>query len=201
MVFTQYIDTMDFLRDTLLKDADWRLMCFSGRGGEIPSADGSWRRIGRDGAKRRFRDSEADILLGTDAAAEGLNFQFCGALTNYEMPWNPMRVEQRIGRSDRLGQQNQIIRIVNRVTTDPEYFEEHAASLELWSPGNALFQAPDVLAPTRDGPPAASLKGLLERLAQTLPVDHRDRQPGSCRSLAGSCSYSRIADLRVLSRF
>ena len=40
-----------------------------------------------------------------------------------------------------------------------------------------------------------------ERLAQTLPVDHRDRQPGSCRSLAGSCSYSRIADLRVLSRF
>ena len=40
-----------------------------------------------------------------------------------------------------------------------------------------------------------------ERLAQTLPVDHRDRQPGSCRSLAGSCSYSRIADLLVLSPF
>ena len=112
MVFTQYIDTMDFLRGELLKDADFRLMCFSGRGGEIPAAD-VWRRIRREDAKRRFRDGEADILLCTDAAAEGLNFQFCGALVNYDMPWNPMRVEQRIGRIDRLGQKNQIIRIVN----------------------------------------------------------------------------------------
>ena len=113
MVFTQYTDTMDFLRGELLKTGDHRLMCFSGRGGEIPSADGSWRRIGRDDAKRRFREGEAEVLLCTDAAAEGLNFQFCGALINYDMPWNPMRVEQRIGRIDRLGQQHGIIRIVN----------------------------------------------------------------------------------------
>ena len=113
MVFTQYTDTMDFLREEFLKGAEQRLMCFSGRGGEIPSADGSWRRIGRDDAKRRFRDGEADILLCTDAAAEGLNFQFCGAVINYDMPWNPMRVEQRIGRIDRLGQQHATIRIVN----------------------------------------------------------------------------------------
>ena len=88
-------------------------MCFSGRGGEVPSADGTWRRIGRDDAKRRFREGEAEVLLCTDAAAEGLNFQFCGALVNYDMPWNPMRVEQRIGRIDRLGQQHPRIRIVN----------------------------------------------------------------------------------------
>ena len=113
MVFTQYTDTMDFLREELLKGANERLLCFSGRGGEILSADGSWRRIGRDDAKRRFRDGEADILLCTDAAAEGLNFQFCGAVINYDMPWNPMRVEQRIGRIDRLGQQHETIRIVN----------------------------------------------------------------------------------------
>ena len=113
MVFTQYTDTMDFLRQELLKGADERLMCFSGRGGEIVSADGSWRRIGRDDAKRRFRDGDSDILLCTDAAAEGLNFQFCGAVINYDMPWNPMRVEQRIGRIDRLGQQHETIRIVN----------------------------------------------------------------------------------------
>ena len=113
MVFTQYTDTMDFLREELLKKAEWKLICFSGRGGEVPSADGVWRRIGRDDARRRFRDAEAEILLCTDAAAEGLNFQFCGALINYDMPWNPMRVEQRIGRIDRLGQMNEIIRIVN----------------------------------------------------------------------------------------
>ena len=113
MVFTQYTDSMDFLRGELQKDPALKLMCFSGRGGEIPAADGGWRQISRDDAKRRFRDGEADVLLCTDAAAEGLNFQFCGALVNYDMPWNPMRVEQRIGRIDRLGQQHPAIRIIN----------------------------------------------------------------------------------------
>ena len=113
MVFTQYGDTMEFLRDELRRDSALRLMCYSGRGGEVPADAGTWRPISRDDAKRRFRLGEADILLCTDAAAEGLNFQFCGALVNYDMPWNPMRVEQRIGRIDRLGQRHQIVRIVN----------------------------------------------------------------------------------------
>ena len=113
MVFTQYTATMDFLREALSADAGVRLLCFSGRGGETLTADGSWRAIGRDEARRRFRDGQADLLLCTDAAAEGLNFQFCGALINYDMPWNPMRVEQRIGRIDRLGQAHPLIRIVN----------------------------------------------------------------------------------------
>ncbi len=65
-----------------------------------------WQIVSRDEVKRRFREGQADILLCTDAAAEGLNFQFCGALVNYDMPWNPMRVEQRIGRIDRVGQQH-----------------------------------------------------------------------------------------------
>lgn len=113
MVFTQYTDTMDFLRDELRKMLGLTLMCFSGRGGEVPTNDGGWRVISRDDAKRRFREKQADVLLCTDAAAEGLNFQFCGALVNYDMPWNPMRVEQRIGRIDRLGQKYPIIRIIN----------------------------------------------------------------------------------------
>lgn len=113
MVFTQFTDTMDFLRHELVRDHGARVMCFSGRGGEVPERDGTWRTVARDEAKRRFRDGEADLLLCTDAAAEGLNFQFCGALVNYDMPWNPMRVEQRIGRIDRLGQRHKVIRIVN----------------------------------------------------------------------------------------
>jgi superfamily II DNA or RNA helicase len=113
MVFTQYTDTMDFLRDELATRTSLRVMCFSGRGGEVRGADGRWRGISREEAKRRFRTGQADVLLCTDAAAEGLNFQFCGSLINYEMPWNPMRVEQRIGRIDRLGQKHAIIRIVN----------------------------------------------------------------------------------------
>ena len=297
MVFSQFTDTMDFLREALRGGAGPRLMCFSGRGGEIPTADGGWRRIGRDEAKRRFRDGEADILLCTDAAAEGLNFQFCGALVNYDMPWNPMRVEQRIGRIDRLGQVHPVIRIVNlhyegtvetdvyrvlrnriglfkavvgrlqpilaqlprtiadavvsgagrearerasvtdaiarraqeaeaggfdldtvldddvtlpdrppspvtmedldrvigspglmppgtdiqplapreygllapgmaerlRVTTDPAYYEEHAESVELWSPGNPLFNAPELLAASQALPEKKTLADFLGR--------------------------------------
>lgn len=113
MVFTQYTDTMDFLRDELATKTSLRVMCFSGRGGEVREKDGRWRAISREEAKRLFRIGKADVLLCTDAAAEGLNFQFCGSLINYDMPWNPMRVEQRIGRIDRLGQEHAKIRIVN----------------------------------------------------------------------------------------
>ncbi|MXY68847.1 MAG: helicase [Acidobacteriia bacterium] len=115
MVFTQYTATMDFLREALRSRSDLRLMCFSGRGGEIPSGgvQTAWLRIDREQVKRRFRDGQADVLLCTDAASEGLNFQFCGALVNYDMPWNPMRVEQRIGRIDRVGQHHESVRVVN----------------------------------------------------------------------------------------
>lgn len=113
MVFTGYTDTMDSLRDWLARETGREVICFSGRGGEVRGTDGRWRSVSRADIKRRFRKGEGDILLCTDAAAEGLNFQFCGSLINYDMPWNPMRVEQRIGRVDRLGQQFDEIRIVN----------------------------------------------------------------------------------------
>ncbi|MBI2571674.1 MAG: SWF/SNF helicase family protein, partial [Candidatus Schekmanbacteria bacterium] len=93
----------DFLRKHLVKKHGMSVLCYSGRGGELPAPDGTWRVITRDESKRIFREKAAEVLLCTDAAAEGLNFQFCGALVNYSMPWNPMKGEQRIGRIDRLG--------------------------------------------------------------------------------------------------
>lgn len=113
MVFTQFTDTMDFLRDYLAAAGSGSILCFSGRGGEVRGTDGRWQHVSRDDVKRRFREGQGDILLCTDSAAEGLNFQFCGAVVNYDMPWNPMRVEQRIGRIDRLGQVHPVVRIVN----------------------------------------------------------------------------------------
>ena len=111
MLFTQYTDTMDFLRDHLKKD--WKVMCYSGRHGEKPGPGDTWESVSRDAAKSAFLDKSINVLICTDAAAEGLNFQFCGAMINYDMPWNPMRVEQRIGRIDRIGQMHKTIRIVN----------------------------------------------------------------------------------------
>src|SRR4029077_9653897 len=104
-----------------------RAMCFSGRGGEVRDTDGRWRTISREEAKRQFRNGDADVLLCTDAAAEGLNFQFCGSLINYDMPWNPMRVEQRIGRIDRLVQRYPEIRIVNLHYADTVEADVYAA--------------------------------------------------------------------------
>jgi len=55
-----------------------------------------------------FRD-EADILIATEAAAEGVNMQFCSLVINYDLPWNPQRVEQRIGRCHRYGQKHDVV--------------------------------------------------------------------------------------------
>lgn len=127
MVFTQFTDTLDFLRGYLVAHGVESILCFSGRGGEQRGTDGRWTPISRDAVKRRFREGAADVLLCTDAAAEGLNFQFCGALVNYDMPWNPMRVEQRIGRIDRLGQRHAVVRIVNLHYQDTVEADVYAA--------------------------------------------------------------------------
>ncbi len=62
---------------------------------------------------QQFRDHEFDLLLATRVASEGLDFEFCSALVNWDLPWNPMEVEQRIGRLDRFGQQEEKILIIN----------------------------------------------------------------------------------------
>ena len=58
-----------------------------------------------------FRD-EASIMIATEAAAEGINLQFCNLVVNYDMPWNPQRIEQRIGRCHRYGQKYDVV-VVN----------------------------------------------------------------------------------------
>jgi hypothetical protein len=64
-----------------------------------------WADTSKESLKIAFREHrEVKILLCTESASEGLNLQTCGVLINYDMPWNPMRVEQRIGRIDRIGQ-------------------------------------------------------------------------------------------------
>ncbi len=72
-----------------------------------------------------FRE-KSQILVSTETGAEGLNFQFCNNLINYDLPWNPMAVEQRIGRLDRIGQKKNIF-VYNLATKDT--MEEHVVDL------------------------------------------------------------------------
>lgn len=111
IVFTQYTDTMDYLRDCLFNFNPF-VACYSGRGGELYRG-GEWYTVPKEEIKRRFREGELKLLLCTESASEGLNLQTCGVLFNYDMPWNPMRVEQRIGRIDRIGQKYSTVRIHN----------------------------------------------------------------------------------------
>ena len=92
---------------------------YSGRGGQYWDPATS-RMVGveRDEIKHRFMRGEIDLLVCTDAAAEGLNLQSADLLVNFDLPWNPMKVEQRIGRIDRIGQQHRDIYVLNLCYAD-----------------------------------------------------------------------------------
>jgi SNF2 family DNA or RNA helicase len=82
--------------------------------GDVPDED-------RADLRRRFalpreEATAIDVLLSSEVGCEGLDFQFCDFLINYDLPWNPMRIEQRIGRIDRYGQKSEAVAIVNFVT-------------------------------------------------------------------------------------
>jgi superfamily II DNA or RNA helicase len=104
LVFTQYTDTMDYLRNQLVDVYGSEIACYSGRGGEIWNGI-AWVVTTKEQVKNEFKSGDIRILVCSDSASEGLNLQTCGVLINYDMPWNPMRVEQRIGRIDRIGQE------------------------------------------------------------------------------------------------
>jgi hypothetical protein len=88
----------------------------------------------RRSLRRRFAlpqaDAEAiDVFLSSEIGSEGLDFQFCDALVNYDIPWNPMRIEQRIGRIDRYGQKSESVAIWNLVTPGTVDFEVYERCL------------------------------------------------------------------------
>ena len=111
IVFTQFTDTLDDLRDKLLGAYRSQLATFTGDGGRIFREAEGWAEISKRDLVEAIRSRQVTVLLATDAASEGLNLQSCSYLINYDMPWNPMRVEQRIGRIDRLGQARDIVHI------------------------------------------------------------------------------------------
>lgn len=112
LIFTQYTDTMDYLREQLCEVYGSQVACYSGRGGEVWNGI-TWVRTTKEDVKNQFAKGTVCILLGTESASEGLNLQTCGVLINFDMPWNPMRVEQRIGRIDRIGQEHKVVWIAN----------------------------------------------------------------------------------------
>ncbi|GIU78634.1 MAG: hypothetical protein KatS3mg005_1872 [Bryobacteraceae bacterium] len=114
IVFTQYTDTMEYLREFLAREMpEVPVASYSGSGGARRDGSGRWVSCSREEIKRRLKTGQVRLLVCSDAAGEGLNLQRAGVLANYDLPWNPMKVEQRIGRIDRLGQQRPQVKILN----------------------------------------------------------------------------------------
>lgn len=102
IVFTEFRETQRHLEAEL-----------ANRGWDVHLFHGQMNPAEKDRAVERFRnDAGPQILISTQAGGEGRNFQFCHLLVNYDLPWNPMKIEQRIGRVDRIGQQ-EVVRIFN----------------------------------------------------------------------------------------
>ena len=96
---------------------------FKELGYRVAQIDGSVKDEERRALRERFEldrnEPEAlDILLFTEVGSEGLDYQFCDTMINYDLPWNPMRIEQRIGRIDRRGQKSEAVNIYNIITAD-----------------------------------------------------------------------------------
>ncbi len=120
LIFTEHKDTLDYLAGDgkdgrpVGKLREWGLKLTMIHGGmKIGDRDTPGTRIY---AEREFRES-AQILIATEAAGEGINLQFCWLMINYDIPWNPVRLEQRMGRIHRYGQEKDCL-IFNFVSTN-----------------------------------------------------------------------------------
>lgn len=116
ILFSQYYDTVRWVGDEMAKRAEFAGMDIGLYAGSNRSGvwrDGKFQRCDRNVLKDRVRAGDLKLLLGTDAASEGLNLQRLGTLINIDLPWNPTRLEQRKGRIQRIGQARNEIWIAN----------------------------------------------------------------------------------------
>jgi superfamily II DNA or RNA helicase len=153
LIFTEFKDTLDYLVRTL---TEWGFRVGFIHGGMKP---GSREEPGtRLHAEQQFRDGAIQILVATEAAGEGINLQVCHVLVNFDIPWNPNRLEQRMGRIHRYGQTKDCL-IFNFVATN---------TIE----GRVLRKLLDKLQEIRD---ALDDDAVFNVVGEVLPAAHMER--------------------------
>jgi len=159
LIFTESRRTQEYLRDFLEGHGyAGEVVLFNGTNGgpDVTAIYENWVACNRDTGRvsgsravdsrtalvEHFRD-HASIMLATEAAAEGLNLQFCSLVVNYDLPWNPQRIEQRIGRCHRYGQKHDVV-VINflneRNAADKRVLELLTEKFNLF---NGIFGASD----------------------------------------------------------
>lgn len=107
LVFTEYIQTQHYIARYLMMH-NIRFILFNGKLG----------RNQKEWVKHLFEKRDIPVMICTDSGSQGLNFQYCDVIVNFDLPWNPMKVEQRIGRIDRIGQKSSSVYIYNFIMKD-----------------------------------------------------------------------------------
>ena len=105
LIFTEHTDTLRYLTDKLRE-----------RGYQVCNIHGGMKLADRIAAEKEFR-GPAQFMVATEAAGEGINLQFCKVMINWDLPWNPNRLEQRMGRIHRYGQEFEV-NVINLVAAD-----------------------------------------------------------------------------------
>ncbi len=153
LLFTEFKDTLDYLMERL-ESWGFNVGCIHG-GMKSGSRDEVGTRLY---AEQQFREGEIQVLVATEAAGEGINLQVCNILFNYDIPWNPNRLEQRMGRIHRYGQHKDCL-IFNFVATN---------TIE----GRVLQRLHDKLQEIRD---ALDDDSVFNVVGEVLPAAHVER--------------------------
>jgi SNF2 family DNA or RNA helicase len=162
LVFSTFRHTLSYLQ-THVEDTGLRIGLIHG---SIPDHE-------RADLRRRFSlDKEApeaiDVLLSSEVGCEGLDFQFCDLMINYDLPWNPMRVEQRIGRIDRYGQKSETVAIVNLITpgtVDADIYERCLIRIGVFN--NAIGGSEEIL---------GKLTSEIQKIANSYELTTQERE-------------------------
>ena len=147
IVFSQYYDSVWWLAGQLSRELpDESIGIYAGTARSGVMRNGVFEGRQREALKEAVRKGELRLLLGTDAASEGLNLQRLGALINLDLPWNPSRLEQRKGRIQRIGQVRPIVDVCNlRYAGSVEDRVRQLLSERLESISRLFGQLPDTL--------------------------------------------------------
>ncbi len=147
IIFSQYFDSANHLAGALSTDMPGIVIgLYAGGDKSGFFVDGIFRKLPKDEIKTQVKERKIRILVGTDAASEGLNLQALSTLINLDLPWNPTRLEQRKGRIQRIGQASDSVSIYNMRYKDSVEDKVHKAlSQRLNDIYNMFGQIPDTL--------------------------------------------------------
>ena len=128
IIFSQYYDTVRALAAALAAALPGEAVAiYAGAGRSGVHRDGDFASVEREEIKAAVRRHEIRLLVATDAACEGLNLQTLGTMINVDLPWNPSRLEQRLGRIKRFGQRRENVDMLNLVYHDTQDERVYAA--------------------------------------------------------------------------